>query len=52
MYVCDFVVGPAKRSVGSISKTEGDFEIVDNHFKLHCIVMFTWLSLNNFCISF
>ena len=30
MYICDFVVGFAKRSVYSIRKNEGDIEIVDD----------------------
>ena len=28
MYICDFVVGLAKRSVHNIRKIEGDIEIV------------------------
>ena len=30
MYMCDFVVGLAKRSVRNIRKIDGDIEIVDN----------------------
>ena len=30
MYICDFVVAPAKRLVCSISKIEGDVEITDD----------------------
>ena len=30
MYICDFVVGLAKRSVRSIRKIEADIKIVDD----------------------
>ena len=50
MYVCDLVVGVAKRSVRSITKIEGDIERQLTIFKLHFMVMFKLLSLNNFCI--
>ena len=30
MYICDFIIGLAKRSVRSIRQIEGDIEIVDD----------------------
>ena len=52
MCICGFVVSLAKRSVGSIKKIKKVTSRQLTIFKLHCIVMFKWLSLNNFCISF